>query len=152
MNSKFLLILIFLSSGCAAQEITAPQASSFLAQQSAEATREEQIYAEATNLLNNNQWERAAERFNDVVTMKGRRADASLYWMAYSLNKMGRRADALTTIGELRRQYPRSTWLKDAGALELEIRQASGQQVNPEKEPDEELKLIAIQSLMNTEP
>src|SRR5918911_1317964 len=151
MNSKFLLILIFLSSGCAAPDINAPQASSFLAQQSAEGTREEQIYAEATNLLNNNQWERAAERFNDVATMKGRRADAGLYWKAYSLNKMGRRADALTTIGELRRQYPRSSWLKDAGALDLEIRQAGGQTENPGTGADEELKVLAIHSLMNTE-
>ena len=152
MNFKRLLILTLLTGSCAAQEIAVPQANSFLPEQAAEATREEQTYAEATNLLNSNQWERAAERFNDVAGMKGRRADAGLYWKAYALNKMSRRADALTTISELRRQYPRSTWLKDAGALELEVRQASGQPVNPDKEEDEDIKIYAVNSLMNSDP
>ena len=106
MTFKRLFILTLLTGSCAAQEITVPQANSFLPEQAAEATREEQTYAEATNLLNSNQWERAAERFNDVASLKGRRADAGLYWKAYALNKMSRRADALTTISELRRQYP----------------------------------------------
>src|SRR5207248_11322470 len=90
MNFKRLLILTLLTGSCAAQEIAVPQANSFLPEQAAEATREEQTYAEAANLLNSNQWERAAERFNDVAGMKGRRADAGLYWKAYALNKFSR--------------------------------------------------------------
>ncbi|HZS28683.1 MAG TPA: HEAT repeat domain-containing protein, partial [Candidatus Angelobacter sp.] len=66
-----------------------------------------------------------------------------------ALNKNGNKAQALTTIGELRRSYPKSTWLRDAGALEQEMR---GTTVDPQNISDEELKLLAIQSLMNSDP
>ena len=50
------------------------------------------------------------------------------------------------------RAYPNSRWLDDAKALELEIRQASGEKVNPNTEPDEDLKLMALNGLMNNDP
>jgi len=113
---------------------------------------EEQLYKEGTNDLNDSQWQQAVEKFSEVAAIKGRRADAALYWKAYSLNKAGRRVEAESTIAELRHDFPRSDWLKDAGALELQIKQRSGQAVDPGHESDEDLKLLAINSLMNSEP
>jgi HEAT repeat protein len=80
------------------------------------------------------------------------RADGALHWKAYALNKLGRRQEALTAISQLQRQFAKSRWLNDAKALRIEVKQAAGQTVSPESEPDDELKLIAIQSLMHTDP
>lgn len=127
--------------------------SSFLGTQATSANgREEQLYKDGTNYLNDSQWQQAVETFSEVAAMKGRRADAALYWKAYALNKAGHRDEAESTIAELRRDFPRSDWLKDAGALELQIKQGSGQAVDPGRETDEDLKLLAINSLMNSEP
>ena len=123
-----------------------PQASS----RAADAAREDERYDAGTEYLDDGKWSQAADTFGGVAAMKGQRADAALYWKAYALNKMGRRNDALATINELRRAYPRSNWVKEAGALELEMKSAQGK-VNPDSQSDEELKLIAIQSLMNSD-
>jgi hypothetical protein len=82
----------------------------------------------------------------------GNRADGALYWKAYALGKQGKRDDGLAAIAELRKSYANSRWLDDAKALELELRQASGQTVSPESESDEELKLMAINGLMQSDP
>src|SRR5215472_5259193 len=84
--------------------------------------------------------------------MKGHRADAALYWKAYSLNKAGQRAEATSTIAELRHDFPHSDWLKEAGALELQIKQSTGQAIDPGRETDEDLKLLAIDGLMGSDP
>jgi hypothetical protein len=58
----------------------------------------------------------------------------------------------LNSLAALRTSYPKSQWLKDAGALELEIKQASGQRVSPEAQGDEEMKLYALNSIMDSDP
>ena len=115
------------------------------------ADKEEQLYDAATSALNQSQWQDALDGFQKVARMNGRRADASLYWQAYSLNKLHRTREALDKIAELRKSYPQSKWLKDAGALEIEVRQAAGQHVDPQAQADEDLQLIAIQGLMNSD-
>ena len=135
------------------EDAAPPLGSNFLSDQGASAnSREEQTYKDGTNSLKDGQWQHAIEKFSEVATMKGRRADAALYWKAYALNKAARRNEAETTITELRHDFPRSEWLKDAGALELQIKQVRGQTVDPGRENDEDLKLLAINSLMNSDP
>ena len=102
----------------------------------------------AKDALDNGEYDNAIKQFDEVIKIHGRRADGAMYWKAYALNKAGNKAQALTAIGELRKSYPKSNWLRDAGALEQEIRGAG----NPENISDEELKLLAIQSLMNSNP
>ena len=155
---KKTLTLIFIVGFCSlsfaqAGSIAPPIVSNFLSDQAAPAnSHEEQLYKDGTNYLNESQWQQAIEAFSQVAAMKGRRADAALYWKAYALNKAGHRDEAETTIAALRRDFPHSDWLKDAGALELQIKQGSGQAVDPGRESDEDLKLLAINSLMNSEP
>src|SRR5207247_2502900 len=43
-------------------------------------------------------------------------------------------------------------WQKDADVLGLEVKQSSGQSVKPGDQGDEELKMLAIQGLMNSDP
>jgi len=154
MNRKLFLILFLnivisfgLSSVAAAQQV--PSAS-LLDPQAAEKANahEDELYSSAKDGLDNGEYDNAIKQFDEVIKIHGRRADGAMYWKAYALNKAGNKAQALTAIGELRKNYPKSNWLRDAGALEQEIRGVS----NPENISDEELKLLAIQSLMNSNP
>ena len=154
MNRKLFLILFLniivsfgAASSAAAQQV--PSAS-LLDQQTAEKVNahEDELYSSAKDALDNGDYDNAIKQFDEVVKIHGRRADGAVYWKAYALNKAGNKAQALTAIGELRKNYPKSNWLRDAGALEQDIRGAA----NPENISDEELKLLAIQSLMNSNP
>jgi len=154
-TSTLIYMVGFFFSLAIAQDVTSgpPIASSSLISQAASGNgREEQLYKDGTRYLQDSHWQQAVDSFSQAAAMKGRRADAALYWKAYSLNKAGRRAEAQSTIAELRHDFPRSDWLKDAGALELQIKQGTGQAVDPVHETDEDLKLLAINSLMNSEP
>src|SRR5207253_5043 len=62
-----------------------------------------------------------------------------------------KRDTALTTIADLKRRFPQSRWQKDASALEIEVKQSTGQPVKPADQSDEELKMLAIQGLMNSD-
>jgi Tetratricopeptide repeat len=155
MIRKLLFYLLFVTCAgygaslrAAAQEV--PSAS-FLQQQTAEKANahEDELYSAAKDALDNGEYDNAVRQFDEVVKIHGRKADGALYWKAYAQNKAGNKAQALTTIGELRKTYPRSTWLRDAAALEQEMR---GAPANPENISDEELKLLALQSLMNSDP
>jgi HEAT repeat protein len=115
-------------------------------------SREDRLYEEGTKALDNGDWDRAASSFMEVVKANGARADAALYWVAYALNKQGRKADALAILGGYSGKFPKSSWNKDVRALELEIRQAGGNAARPEAETDEDLKLMAINSLLHSEP
>jgi HEAT repeats len=114
-------------------------------------SHEDELYNRGMQSLDEGKYQEALQQFSALSDMKGRRTDAALYWKAYANNKMGRRTEALAGVAELRRAFPQSKWLKDAGALELEIKQAQGRPVNPEAESNCELKIMALNSLMNSD-
>ena len=109
-------------------------------------------YRQAAREVDQRQYEKAIELFGKVVERKEARADGALYWKAYSLSRLGRSAEGLAALSELERAHPKSGWLNDAKALAAEMRQAAGQPVRPETEDDEELKLLALNGLMHSEP
>ncbi|MGZ8709309.1 MAG: HEAT repeat domain-containing protein [Thermoanaerobaculia bacterium] len=114
--------------------------------------REAELYEEGTDAIDDEEWDEAVRAFKAVAEMNGSRADGGLYWMAYALNKAGRRAEAMQAIAGLKKNFPKSRWLDDAKALELETRTAHGERVAPERIQDEDLKMIAINSLMHSDP
>jgi len=131
-----------------AQNIAAQE---FLAQKPA--TRhsdEDKAYQKGQTAIDGRRWDEAVQDFSTSAAENGPRADGALYWKAYALNKLGRREEALAALAELRKAYASSRWLDDAKALELEVRQASGQKVNPNAEPDEDMKLLALNALMDS--
>ena len=119
----FVTALLFIGSCAAAQEAPEVPSNSFLAQ-AAQASREDQLYAQANDALNASNYQEAAAKFSQVAEMKARKADGALYWKAYALNKMGNRTDAASAIAQLRSRYPKSSWLKDATAMEMEWKTA----------------------------
>ncbi len=86
------------------------------------------------------------------VSDEGTRADGALYWKAYSQDRLGQRAEALATIAELTKAYPASRYVKQAQALEMEVRRNVGQPVSPDAQANEDLKLMAVNSLLNSDP
>ena len=112
----------------------------------------DRAYERGQRALDKREWDAALQAFTQVAGSGGSRADGALYWKAYALARLGRRDDAEAAIAELRESYATSRWLEDAGALELELKQASGQRVTPETENDEDLKLLALNGLVQSDP
>ena len=137
--------------------------------------REERAYRRGQELLDARRWEQAIEAFDEALEPEdpqpplvprkpgapalpappappARRADAALYWKAYAQHKLGHRDEALSTLGVLKKEHSGSPWLSEAKVLEAEVRQAAGQAPSPESEVDDELKLMALNALLKSEP
>jgi len=108
-------------------------------------------YREGQRALSEERWSDALGHFSAVAAARGADADAALYWQAWSESKLGRRADALSTLRKLVADHPKSEWVDDARALELELSGRKGA-ARVEAGADEELKLYALDSLMHSEP
>ncbi len=170
-----LILTLLVSAGAAAQD------ASFLAQQDAERAqeraversnrdaqraeaqakraaamartdREDGLYRAGTRAIDQRQYEQAVSTFDRVIEAKSSRADGALYWKAYAQNRLGQREQALATLAQLQKEFPQSRWSGDAKALDVEVRQASGRPVSPDNENDEDLKLLAINGLMASDP
>jgi HEAT repeat protein len=113
---------------------------------------ERRLYDAGTEAIDEGKLQQAIDKFSRVIDGHGAHAEGALYWKAYAQNKVGQRPEALLTLETLRRTYPKSRWLDDAQALEVEVRQSSGQSVSPEAVSNEDLKLMAINSLLGTDP
>ena len=116
------------------------------------AERMQELYDEGREALDEDQFRDAERSFTELVKLNGPQTDAALYWMAYSQNREGKKEAALGTIAELKKRYPQSRWKKDGEALEIEVRASTGGKTNPEAQNDEDLKLLALQGLMNSSP
>jgi tetratricopeptide (TPR) repeat protein len=113
--------------------------------------RADELYSDGREAIEEGKYDRALDKFDRLIELKTTRTDAALYWKAYSLAKLGRRADALGALADLQQRFKDSRWMRDAKALEVEIRQASGQPVSPEAQNDDELKLMALRGLMQSD-
>ena len=111
----------------------------------------DQWYSQARSYIERDQYDRAMDPLDRVISAKADRADAAMYWKAYSQLKLARRDEALATLGQLQKQYPASKWLGEARALEVEIKQAAGQPVSADAMNDD-LKLLALQGILRTDP
>ncbi len=116
-----------------------------------------QLFAQGRDLLQEREYGDAADRFKRFLTEYPRHkdVDAALYWLAYSLTKVERFAEADRQIERLNREFPKSNWLDDARALRVQIagQQRNTQAINNELDNDKlEIKLIALQSLFQADP
>lgn len=114
--------------------------------------RQSELYENGREALDEDRYDRAEAKFDQLAQLNGPQTDAAFYWKAYAENRLGKRDTALASIAELKRRFPQSRWLKDASALEIEVRQTSGNPVRPEAEKDEELRMLALRGIMNSDP
>jgi HEAT repeat protein len=121
-------------------------------QSARDASRTDATYQNGLRELDLGHWDRAVADFNASAAHDRATRDAALYWKAYAQEHAGEVEQALSTLATMRAEFHDSRWLRDAGALELELRAQTGAPPNPSAQPDEELKLLAINSLMQSDP
>lgn len=110
------------------------------------AMQKDDVYRAGQRDIDAGRWTQAIDKFGQVARKGGTETDAALYWKAYAENKAGRSQQALATLRQLSGGHPKSEWIDDAKALEVEIRGGSG------PGEDEELKLYALNGLMASDP
>src|ERR1022692_3672393 len=118
----------------------------------AHADRESSLYSQGTSAIDQGKWQIAEDKFDEVIEMKLKKADAAMFWKAWAQNKLGQRNEALATLSAMEKEYPQSRWLDEAKKLAVEVKQLSGQPVSPESESDCELKLLALNGLQQADP
>jgi HEAT repeat protein len=144
--------LILILALAATVSLRLPGGAGWFAATEDEQEHEAERYEEGREALDEGEWEEARTAFDEVARLKGSRADAALYWKAYALGKLRRLPEALSTLESLTKGYPGSQWVDDAKALAVELKQTRGKPVTPEEEDPEELKLMALNGLLHTDP
>ena len=78
-----------------------------------------QIFREGRDLIEAQNWQKAADKFNEFIAgyPKDKDLDAALYWFGYALQKQGRKDDAKAPLIRLINRFPNSTWRREAEAL-----------------------------------
>jgi HEAT repeat protein len=148
MNTKSLLFAILLIALSAPPAVYAEPLLPLSDDNATAQAKEETLYSEGTRAINDARWAQAMSIFAKLASQHGGRAEAALYWEAYAENKQGNAARALEICAELRHAYPQGDWVKECSALEIEIHGKSDDPMPPQAEQDEELKLLALNSLM----
>lgn len=110
------------------------------------------LYMQGQRALNASRWAAALDSFTRLASLNGSRRESALYWMAYTQNRLGQRDTALRTLAELLKSYPDSLYAQQARALEVEVRRDAGEPMAPETQSDQELKIIALQGLLRSDP
>jgi hypothetical protein len=141
---------------------------------------DDDAYTTGTRAMDEHRWQDAVSAFDKVVSEKGKRVDAALYWKAYSLNKLGKTPLAIATCEQLHSQFSGSTWNKDCDAISVDVQvdaKAIGDHVKVRTDrvrpyvkmapfsydmdrgdncgargSDEDLKMLALNSLLNKDP
>ncbi|MFN0104986.1 MAG: HEAT repeat domain-containing protein [Bryobacteraceae bacterium] len=145
IKTRIGLAMLMMAGGMPAQPVPAPAPAPHPSPKMVWASSD--MYRSGVRLIDERQYEKAVRVFDNVIREKSTRAEGALYWKAYALRRLGKNSEALVALGELESGYPASRWKNDAKALEVEIRQAS-----PASQDDEELKLLALNGLVQNEP
>ena len=109
---------------------------------------QDHLYSDGMRAITEARWLDAEAMFTQVITQHGEHSEGALYWKAYAQNKQGQGSAALGTCAELRRDFSTSNWVHECGALEIEIQAKAGKPVEPKVWSDDDLKLLALNSLM----
>jgi HEAT repeat protein len=110
-----------------------------------------EAYREGQRALDDQNWSEASRVFGKIAAARGDETDAALYWKAYADQKRGAKKESLEGLRQLQTSYPQSAWVDDAKALEMEVRDGKTARTAAGSE-DEELKLYAVDALMQMEP
>ncbi|MDT7605453.1 MAG: hypothetical protein QOF61_3450 [Acidobacteriota bacterium] len=118
------------------------------------ATPAMRVFAEGRDLLDNGDWAKAAEKFQSFIAAypKDKDVDAAYFWLAYSLAKQGNKPEASKRLAQLFKEYPGSKWLDEAKALLVEMGDPQAVKQGIENKENDEIKIIALQSLFDNNP
>jgi tetratricopeptide (TPR) repeat protein len=169
---KILMVLLMLFSwmtgNAAAQDKTAKAKKD-------EPKKAEVLYKKAKRLVHRKDWTEAAKGFKELVTLYSNHSltDDSLYWLAYSMNRIGRdienasellstQKESLEYLEVLMKKFPSSRFADDAKVLKLDIAEELVEKgfkdykkviaIQAAKDDDLEIKINAVRALMNMDP
>ncbi|HKY03410.1 MAG TPA: tetratricopeptide repeat protein, partial [Blastocatellia bacterium] len=131
-----------------------------------------QRFRKGRDLIADEEWAEAVTAFDSFIREypKDANIDAALYWLAFALKKQDRLSESKEKLERVLKEFPRSRWSDDARALRLEIAALTGErdvinnalggqgtgtgtgvgtgQGGSGSSSDEEMKIVALQSLM----
>ena len=137
---------------------------------------DDDAYTVGTRAMDEHRWPDAVSAFDRVISEKGKRVDSALYWKAYSLKKLGKTPLAIATCDQLHSQFADSPWNKDCAVISIDgpdtkvmveqwkndkdqvrVRAPYGVFVDGgdskvARGSDEDLKILALNSLLNRDP
>lgn len=86
------------------------------------------VFRVGRDLIEEDKYDAAARQFRSFITSypQHKSIDAAYYWLAFSLKKQGRAKEADDTLKTLVASYPKSSWVRDATAMRLELAPSLG--------------------------
>ncbi|HEY9502232.1 MAG TPA: HEAT repeat domain-containing protein [Pyrinomonadaceae bacterium] len=109
-------------------------------------------FQEGRDLIESQNWQGAAEKFNDFIKgfPKDKDLDAALYWYGYALQKQNLKDQAKVPLIKLINNFPNSSWRREAEALLVYLGE---QNLVKDKHYQEncEIKILALQSLFQAD-
>jgi HEAT repeat protein len=111
-----------------------------------------QIFREGRDLIEAQNWQRAAEKFNEFITgyPKDKDLDAALYWYGYALQRQGKKEEAAVPLIRLMNRFPNSSWRQDAQGLLVAMGNQEAVRTAIERD-NSEIKILALQSLFQAD-
>ena len=109
-------------------------------------------FREGRDLIESENWQQAAEKFNGFINEypKDRDIDAALYWFAYALQKQGKKEEAAAPLTRLIKNFPNSSWRREAEAMLVVI--GRGEAIQQALDRNNcEIKMLALQSLFQAD-
>ncbi|MBB5065350.1 HEAT repeat domain-containing protein [Granulicella mallensis] len=79
------------------------------------------LYNEGMKAMDEGRWADAAAAFDKVAAKNPDGSDSSLYWKAYSLDKLGKHNEASATCDQLRVSQPKSSWNRECMRLRVQL-------------------------------
>jgi hypothetical protein len=106
------------------------------------------LCAQGKQAIDQSRWADAIKIFTQVIAQHGEHADKAIYWKAYAEYELGQSKPSENTCAELRANYPKSRWVEDCGALEVEIRARTGKPVVIDPAASDDVKLLALNAML----
>ena len=111
-------------------------------------------YEEGQKALRSQDWNVAAEAFQQSIKSDKDNVDAAMYWRAHALYQANRSNEAMSQLKTLERNYPDSRWIKEAQALKIEHQGTDSivQSAGDSSGLDDDLRMFALAQLMDRDP
>ncbi|MGI9166486.1 MAG: HEAT repeat domain-containing protein [Pyrinomonadaceae bacterium] len=106
------------------------------------------MFREGRDLIERENWQKAAEKFQGFVAEfpKDRDVDAALYWYAYALQKQDKKDAAAAPLLRLIKDFPNSSWRREAESMLVVLGRGDAVQQALDRN-NCEIKILALQSL-----
>jgi HEAT repeat protein len=112
-------------------------------------------FRQGRDLIADEKWGQAERVFNEFIKSypTDKNVDAAWYWLAFALKREGKFKETNVALEKLIKNHPKSSWINDARAMRVEIAPQLGAEgieitQNAEKGDTDEVKILALQSLM----